>query len=260
MAEPNFPWVRPGGAALLQGLKAKPELNGQSVSILDRDPCSGRWRCKVAPFGEEIKVRPESLAKAPDASNDTQETGIQWLHRGVQAVVKDGEEFMGQFVRVLSVDNENDQCRCVVRATGAQITISRASLRPMANSAPPSTDGATAVTQEQPASAAAVISKPSAVAGSDWATVEFERRRLAEGFREGFFEGATVTLQGLKSVPELNGKRGKLLTFCSQSLRWQLEIENGLGTKALMPANLVPVRHEDQCDADEIAQKRQRTD
>merc|ERR1711865_1097071 len=75
---------------------------------------------------------------------------------------------------------------------------------------------------------------------ADWADHEMQRRRLAEGFRSGFCEGATVVLQGLKSTPELNGKLGKLKTWNSQSLRWQVEIEGEAAEKALRPDNLVP--------------------
>merc|ERR1712048_1366479 len=75
---------------------------------------------------------------------------------------------------------------------------------------------------------------------SDWAAVELERRRLAEGFRSGFDVGATVVLEGLKSAPALNGKRGTLQKFDSQALRWFVELEDGAGTKSFNPSNLVP--------------------
>jgi len=93
---------------------------------------------------------------------------------------------------------------------------------------------------------------------------------LAEGFRAGFAEGATVEIGGLKGMPELNGRRGKLVTFNSQSLRWNVDIEGGAGTKALNPANLVPVaadagqrtRKGESCDDDggEPAEKRQKVE
>mmetsp|Transcript_21722 Transcript_21722/g.43975 ORF Transcript_21722/g.43975 Transcript_21722/m.43975 type:complete len:103 (-) Transcript_21722:104-412(-) len=83
--------------------------------------------------------------------------------------------------------------------------------------------------------------------------MELERRRLAEGFRAGFEEGATVSLQGLRSAPELNGKRAKLVAWNSQSLRWQVELEDDGGSKALNPTNLVPV-----CDGQGRGKKVQR--
>merc|ERR1712194_90391 len=55
----------------------------------------------------------------------------------------------------------------------------------------------------------------------------------------GYAPGATVVIEGIKAMPQLNGKRGKLLRFDGASLRWQVEIEDGLGTRALKPDNLV---------------------
>lgn len=236
MAEPLYPWVHPGGRALLQGLKAKPELNGQAVNIDTRDAASGRWSCRVEPFGELIKVRPENLAKPPDEPIQ-EEVGVsgEWLRRGVHAAVHSHEELAGQVVRVVSVDPVSGDCKCVVRATGDSVSINRANLRPLA--------GATASKVETASESKPTEAKTPATVrtgGSDWAAAELERRRLAEGFRSGFTEGATVLIQGLKALPDLNGKHGKLIKFDSQSLRWTVETDSE-GVKAFNPKNLTPV-------------------
>eukprot|EP00931_Biecheleriopsis_adriatica_P119455 TRINITY_DN94678_c0_g1_i1.p1 TRINITY_DN94678_c0_g1~~TRINITY_DN94678_c0_g1_i1.p1 ORF type:complete len:260 (+),score=68.97 TRINITY_DN94678_c0_g1_i1:30-782(+) len=225
MAEPSRPWVRPGGTAILQGLKSKPELNGQEVSIQAREPSSGRWRCKVAPFGEEMKFKAENLAKPPEQPEQSTD---EWLRRGVQAAVSGHPDLEGQIVRVVTVES-NGQCKCVVRATNEAVTVSKDKLRQLAGAA------ATAKAPE-PEEAP----KPAATPGRDWAAMELERRRLAEGFRSGFDEGASVLLQNLQSMPELNGKLGKLVSWDSQSLRWKVEIEGSAGVKSLRPQNLVP--------------------
>ena len=54
----------------------------------------------------------------------------------------------------------------------------------------------------------------------------------------GFRVGATVIVDDLKSAPQLNGKTGKLVRSDTSSWRWQVELEEGLGTKALKSANL----------------------
>ena len=38
----------PGVKALLRGLKAKPELNGQEVTLLKFDEPKGRWQTKLS--------------------------------------------------------------------------------------------------------------------------------------------------------------------------------------------------------------------
>ncbi|CAE8607846.1 unnamed protein product, partial [Polarella glacialis] len=254
-------------------LKAKPELNGQSVTIQERDPGTGRWRCKVAPFGEEIKVKADNLGKPADEGEGSKDG--KWLRRGVLAVVVTGDSPLAdQIVRVVTLDEgSGGKCRCVVRASGEQVTVSRSELRPMA--------GAAAAAEEQPQAAPQPQPATTGAPRSDWRAAELERRRLAEGFRAGFEEGATVLLQALKGAPELNGKQGKLLKFNSQSLRWQVEVD-GI-TKSLSPSNLVPVisgsgagkRSKDEgpngiqaeaadaqeaADTDESASKRQRVE
>ncbi|CAE7561150.1 unnamed protein product [Symbiodinium microadriaticum] len=119
MAEPSRPWVHPGGAAVLEGLKSRPELNGQEVSIQARDPGSGRWRCKVAPFGEEMKFKAENLAEP--AEKPEEPISAEWLRRGVQAAVKDVPEHEGQVVRVVSINGDTGQCKCVLRSTNEAI-------------------------------------------------------------------------------------------------------------------------------------------
>eukprot|EP00933_Yihiella_yeosuensis_P071039 TRINITY_DN79224_c0_g1_i1.p1 TRINITY_DN79224_c0_g1~~TRINITY_DN79224_c0_g1_i1.p1 ORF type:complete len:273 (+),score=67.17 TRINITY_DN79224_c0_g1_i1:25-819(+) len=236
MAEPLRPWVKPDGKALLQGLKAKPELNGQAVKIDKRDPATGRWHCRVEPFGELIKVKPENLAEAPEDPNEGAAgvaAGGEWLRRGVHASVQGQEEYDGQIVRVLTVDSSSGQVKCVIRATGEAIEISRKNLRPVAGASHPTEAPAK---QETETKAPEVSSAPR----SDWKAAEMDRRRLAEGFRSGFEEGATVLLQGLQSCPELNGQHGKLLTWDSQALRWKVHIES-VGIRALNPKNLVPM-------------------
>ena len=43
--------LKPGGSAVIRNLKAKPELNGKSVSVLSYDGSRGRWNVQVAqPF------------------------------------------------------------------------------------------------------------------------------------------------------------------------------------------------------------------
>ena len=54
----------------------------------------------------------------------------------------------------------------------------------------------------------------------------------------GFRVGATVIVDDLKSAPQLNGKTGKLVRSDTSSWRWQVELEEGLGTEALGSANL----------------------
>eukprot|EP00434_Breviolum_minutum_P016860 symbB.v1.2.014875.t1/scaffold1098.1/size138148/7 len=46
-------------------------------------------------------------------------------------------------------------------------------------------------------------------------------------------------MEGLQSMPELNGQVGKLLTWDAQSLRWRVHIE-GVGIKSFRPQNLIP--------------------
>lgn len=229
-------WLRPGGAAVLQGLKAKPELNGQDVEIEAKDASTGRWRCKVAPFGEVIKVRAENLA--PAAAAAAVGPGAEWLRRGVHAVVQGHGKLGGQVVRVLSVDLDSGRCECRVRATGEAATVSRAELRPLhtaaAGEAAASGADASAASPAAAAAAAAALRRPAPVLGS---TSE-ERRLLAHGGRAGYEEGATVVVDGLHAMPELNGRPGRLLTFDLNQLRWQVDIE-GAGVKALKPVNLV---------------------
>mmetsp|Transcript_30976 Transcript_30976/g.60821 ORF Transcript_30976/g.60821 Transcript_30976/m.60821 type:complete len:247 (-) Transcript_30976:116-856(-) len=225
-----YPWVQAGNFAWLSGLKAKPELNGQGVNILSFDRRSERWLCKVKSSGEEIKVRAQSLAEhepAKDEMPEEEETtkDVEWLRKGVHAVVHGQEEHQNQIVRVLLVGVDG-QCTCHIRATGEQITVDQGNLRPLAGSTPKNTQD---TTQTVPTNG----NKQ-----SDWAAVELERRKLAEGFRAGFEEGATVVLQGLSSQ-ELNGKSGHLVKWDSQSLRWQVKIEGMGENKALRPANLV---------------------
>lgn len=225
MAEPLRPWVRPGGRAVLEGLKSRPELNGQEVTIQVREVSSGRWRCKVAPFGEEMKFKAENLAETPE-KNEPISVDANWLRRGVQAAVKDLPEHEGQVVRVVTVDGDTGRCKCVLRTSGEAIEVSRKNLRPLANATAP---------EPTPAPKAEMPKK----GGTDWAAVELERRRLAEGFRSGFEEGASVTMEGLQSMPELNGQSGKLLTWDGQSMRWRVHIE-GVGIKSFRPQNLIP--------------------
>ena len=54
----------------------------------------------------------------------------------------------------------------------------------------------------------------------------------------GFRVGATVIVDDLKSAPQLNGKTGKLVRSDTSSWRWQVGLEERLGTKALKSANL----------------------
>merc|ERR1711924_254926 len=158
-----------------------------------------------------------------------EDKGTEWICRGVHAVVHGLENLENQIVKVLRA-GADDQIKCVVRATNEQVDVPKANLRPVAGAEAPAAAAAVAPDTATPARA---------TGGSDWAAAELERRRLAEGFRSGFREGATVLLQGL-SAADLNGKTGKLLTWDSQALRWQVDVEEGFGTKALRPANLVP--------------------
>lgn len=226
-----FGWLRTGGNAQITGLKARPALNGEAVVIEGKDPVTGRWRVKIAHSGEFIKVKADNLA--PPAATADQEDAAdnqEWLVRGANAVVLDThEELAGQHVRVVSLDVASGQVKCVVRATSVPATIDRDKLRPVEGAARPAA-AAAAEPKAQPAQAGR---------GSDWGKMELERRRLAEGFRSGFEEGATVELQGLKGAAELNGKRGRLVSWNSQSLRWNVEVEGVV--KALNPSNLVPV-------------------
>ncbi|CAK9060542.1 unnamed protein product [Durusdinium trenchii] len=224
MAEPSRPWVRPGNRAVLEGLKSRPELNGQEVTIQGDElrcfhtmlramwfsPCcehhaagqaresTGRWRCKVQPFGEEMKFKAENLAEAPEKEEPID---ANWLRRGVQAAVKDLPEHEGQVVRVVTVDGDTGSCKCVLRSSGEAIEVPRTKLRPLAGAATGAATASPAPEVEQ--------AKPQAKSGgSDWAAAERERRRLAEGFRSGFEEGAVVMMEGLQSMPELNGQTG----------------------------------------------------
>mmetsp|Transcript_42850 Transcript_42850/g.118455 ORF Transcript_42850/g.118455 Transcript_42850/m.118455 type:complete len:400 (-) Transcript_42850:11-1210(-) len=52
--------------------------------------------------------------------------------------------------------------------------------------------------------------------------------------------GSRVCLRGLAARPELNGKTGTLLAFVVGSGRWQVQLDDGLGTKLLKEENLVP--------------------
>ncbi|CAK0823668.1 unnamed protein product [Prorocentrum cordatum] len=80
----------------------------------------------------------------------------------------------------------------------------------------------------------------------NWTDAEWDEE-LKHGWG-GYAPGATVVIEGIKAMPQLNGrKRGKLLRFDGASLRWQVEIEDGQGTKALKPDNLV-VQFEDEED------------
>ncbi|CAJ1443543.1 unnamed protein product [Effrenium voratum] len=170
-----------------------------------------------------MKFKAENLGEPPEKEEPID---ANWLRRGVQAAVKDLPEHEGQIVRVVTVDGDTGSCKCVLRSSGEAIEVSRKNLRPLANAA---------VSEEpkpQPKP------KPKA-GGTDWAAVELERRRLAEGFRSGFEEGATVMLEGLQSMPELNGQCGKLLTWDAQALRWRVHIEGG-GIKSFRPQNLIP--------------------
>jgi len=308
-----YPWVQAGNNAWLNGLKAKPELNGQGVKILSFDRRSERWLCKVKSSGEELKVKAQNLAEhepaeaeVPNEEEEEEATkNVEWLRKGVHAVVHGQEEHQNQIVRVLLVGADGP-CSCLIRvrggaaavaatclaptnpesrvaavesktatmasdvatvaarlmdtarerlthgvllrsardlwpavdgrqhqmqrhkswATGEHITVDQGNLRPLAGSTPTNTQAAT---ETAPTNGSK---------GSDWAAVELERRKLAEGFRAGFEEGATVVLQGLSSQ-ELNGKSGQLVKWDSQSLRWQVKIEGMEENKALRPTNLV---------------------
>merc|ERR1711879_582383 len=52
-----------------------------------------------------------------------------------------------------------------------------------------------------------------------------------------FCEGAAVEIHGLKGMPELNGRRGKLQQLDAATARWHVDIE-GVGPKKLKPDNL----------------------
>mmetsp|Transcript_31246 Transcript_31246/g.72872 ORF Transcript_31246/g.72872 Transcript_31246/m.72872 type:complete len:280 (+) Transcript_31246:68-907(+) len=233
MADP-FGWLRMGGTAQVTGLKARPELNGQAVTIKAKDSTTGRWRCEVISSGESIKVKADNL-QAPkmeaDGDDSKADTEGAWLQRGAHAAVHGEHELAGQVVRILAQE-QGGQFRCVVRATNATVSIDATNLRPLA--------GAAAPKPKEEAPAAAPAPAAAKTGGSDWAAVELERRRLAEGFRSGFEPGATVVLEGLRSMQDLNGKQGQLVAFNSQSLRWEVDID-GVGKKSLNPSNLVPV-------------------
>eukprot|EP00930_Biecheleria_cincta_P098211 TRINITY_DN89890_c0_g1_i1.p1 TRINITY_DN89890_c0_g1~~TRINITY_DN89890_c0_g1_i1.p1 ORF type:complete len:263 (+),score=52.00 TRINITY_DN89890_c0_g1_i1:54-791(+) len=225
-----YPWVKPFAKVWLQGLKAKPELNGKAVSIISLDTKSGRWLCKLIDSGERLSFKAANLAETEEAAEKsaepTENNNFEWLVRGVHVVVHGRDELENQIVRVLNASG-GDLVKCVVRATNEQVEVHRSNLRPVAG----------AETPKQTTTADAPATRPTV--GSDWAAAELERRRLAEGFRSGFSEGAVVILQGL-STAELNGKTGKLVSWDSQALRWKVELEDGTGAKALRPANLIP--------------------
>merc|ERR1719422_488186 len=58
---------------------------------------------------------------------------------------------------------------------------------------------------------------------------------------KGIHPGAVVWLQGL-SMPELNGRKGRCLTFNQDSGRWTVDL--GDGQKALRIENLIPAAGE----------------
>lgn len=214
-----------GGAALLQCLKAKPELNGQSVTIEALE--GGRWKCKVAPFGDMIKVRAENLGP-PEVVEDT---SGEWLQRNVIAVVRGGrEDLEGQAVRVLAGDHKSRRCEVVVRSTNEKVVVDAAHLRPSAWLASEEEKKRDAEDDKKKQSAENPAPR------DDW-----------NGFRPAYAGGAggasyrpgvSVVLEGLKAMPELNGRRGKLIAVDGTSMRWRVEVEDA-GVKALKAVNLI---------------------
>jgi len=69
-----------------------------------------------------------------------------------------------------------------------------------------------------------------------------ERRPLGEAIVwpkvKGIHPGAMVRLQGLTGAPELNGRRGRCLTFDAEVGRWKVDL--GDEQKALRVENLTP--------------------
>lgn len=217
--EDFFGWLRPGGSGRLDDLKSRKELNGEAVNIESKDSTTGRWRCKLIRTGEVLKVKATNLIAPVKIVEPTEEADSWHPQRGNNAMVTGRGDLEGQHVRILSVGTAGE-CRCVVRTTGEQVTIGKADLRPLAGKSDPEVSA-------------------SGSSASDWGKMEQERQRMAEGFRLGFDEGAIVELRGLRSAADLNGKRGRLVKFDRQSLRWLVEVAGS--QKALNPTNLVPV-------------------
>ena len=53
--------VAEGGYAVLEGLEAKPELNGSMVRVGAFDEAVGRWECELLVEGNAIRARPNNL-------------------------------------------------------------------------------------------------------------------------------------------------------------------------------------------------------
>ena len=88
MVEASSSTIEPGAAIVLDGLQAKPSLNGRAGTVLDFDDESGRWGVALPkderPLGGDetkIKVKPENIRlhkktppTVPSSSNATWST------------------------------------------------------------------------------------------------------------------------------------------------------------------------------------------
>jgi hypothetical protein len=62
--------IKPGDIMRLQGLQAKPELNGRLVKVLEEGTTKGRWQVEVIDTKDTVSVSAEKLVTAPEGDQD----------------------------------------------------------------------------------------------------------------------------------------------------------------------------------------------
>jgi hypothetical protein len=77
--------IEPGDIMMLQGLQAKPGLNGETVKVLREADTPGRWKVKVMETGDVMSVKSENLVAVNNDEEEYEEEGeeeVLWLENG----------------------------------------------------------------------------------------------------------------------------------------------------------------------------------
>jgi hypothetical protein len=75
--------VEPGDVMMLEGLQAKPELNGETVKVLKEADTPGRWKVKLVWTGDVMSVKTENLVPVNyDEEDNEEEEDVLALENG----------------------------------------------------------------------------------------------------------------------------------------------------------------------------------
>eukprot|EP00929_Paragymnodinium_shiwhaense_P094843 TRINITY_DN5565_c0_g1_i1.p1 TRINITY_DN5565_c0_g1~~TRINITY_DN5565_c0_g1_i1.p1 ORF type:complete len:320 (-),score=57.24 TRINITY_DN5565_c0_g1_i1:173-1132(-) len=271
-------WMRRNVNAVVQYNKFEPDLAGQTVKVTHVDmlgycTCTVLKTKEDIVIHSRALKEEDSDDENNGGARKTVKNG-DYISKPVPAAVK-ANMFTGGRVRIDGLkslaslngkegtlskwDSQKNRWHVTIDGTGESKAILEANLTPVEDKEEkeeekPPEDGSERGLKE---GVIALIEGASSLAGERCTLVKFEPEMLRWQITleesgdnimllpdsltpqlDGLVPGGAVVIDGLKSLPALNGKRGTLEKWDTKALRWHVTVEGSDTTKALRSSNL----------------------